>query len=279
MFKDVALYAGRLAPIDGITLGEISRSAYMASLVDQGYVSRDAFAATNLLRDIAGEEPSASGENVGGIRHLRSRLAAYESACTANAFTIVAPHTHWEKNKLILISQVQATYQIGPQKVNPRETYWPVSFCFTPSGPRAYEWIDSSVDCCRQEFTVAYSVLRKVDYEVSRFRHLGLALNYRFKRLLSEAVVFTAEAPEGDGELATVDRADLFLKRHADSRFEQVGWAAFQAPRAAAASSTNYSEFAIRPEIAAALRALSDSERNEVLKAASSIVEGRCCKT
>jgi hypothetical protein len=274
MFKHDLVYASRLAPIQGTQLAALSRSSYMKSLVDEGFVSRDAFAATKQLRNIAGEEPSASGENVDGIRRLRSLLAAHESECTANAFTIVAPHTHWEKNKLILISQNGGTYRVGPQDVNPHETYWPVSFCFTPFGLRPYEWADSSVLCDRQEFAVPYSVLRKVGYMASsRCPHLGLALNYRFKRLLSEAVIFTAEAPEGDSDLATVDQADLFLARHADSRFEQVGWAAFQTPKIHQSIAAEDTKFAIRPEIASALRALSERERNAVLKVASSLIE------
>lgn len=165
------------------------------------------------------------------LDHLRDRLHMHlcTGCLTANAFLVVAPHTHWTSLNPVVISMNSGLYTIGPRKNLMHERILvPVSFLLHQQMAIPYEWADSSIST--EQFDDAFNVIENVARDLHDFPSvLGISINFRFKKSLNETALSCIENPldefsDAFDEASLIEPID-FMKA-IDFDYETVGWSA-----------------------------------------------------
>jgi hypothetical protein len=157
------------------------------------------------------------------------------SGTLARDVMIVAPHTHWDENRPVVIQADGVRYLAGPMLIDVRRKYRAVSFVFSPQGPLAYEWADSSVKLNLSKLSRLYELIMSICGELRACElrwPFGLSINYRFRRLGSNEMPSTTEYPAPEKALRE-DQISAIVPTHVirhklkDGEVEQVAWHAF----------------------------------------------------
>lgn len=176
-----------------------------------------------------GVAPSFSGENIDGIRLLRTllaRRAADSDAHIPNAVMITAPHTHWRVGQPILVSKTERGYIVGEREPDPDAIYHPVSFALSEGKALPYEWADQSAALAPEALALILPCIEGVASDLADETPLGLAVDYRFRTSLSAPGVSTLEIGEAPHPALIVPiKRRRYLAWNHD--IEQVAWQGF----------------------------------------------------
>lgn len=215
----------------GKDLKEIFRQGYGRVLFPRK-VAASSGEALRRLREFYGALPDGDGHNISGITYLR-RLLWIKTAARHHlaAFSIVAPHTHWDKVRPIVISSDGNRYSSSARDLDPHKTYFPVSFVFSDEGPLPYEWADDSVSVDSAALKTCFAIIKKVNRAIhSQNLPLGISLNFRFKELMEERILPTIEYSDPgrpDSAAAAILPMHAFLTEYGGGDHVQVGWHAY----------------------------------------------------
>lgn len=223
--------SGLLSPLKGSDL------IYLYTLISDtlfpGFVSENPGVAVEKVERFFSVRPNLDGNNISGITEIRDNI--FETADNTeviNAFTIIAPHTHWRDNKPIIYhyNKVRDRYIIGPHAIDPDKIYTPVSFVFYKGNPLPFEWADYTCAIDEKEFIRCKEIIIKLNEEYSgRHLPLGIAVDFRFKKSLFINFGATVEIPEEnevspDYGFSYILSHDSFVEEQAGKATEQVAW-------------------------------------------------------
>ncbi|MGZ2430445.1 hypothetical protein [Rhizobium redzepovicii] len=161
--------------------------------------------AKELVQEVV-EEGSAYSTVSGGCIPGASKIRDWfyergHSLAVANGFMISVPHTHWDPSAPMVISQMGDHFKIGNQPLLKGGRYRPVSFAFRESGVYPYEWVDESVEIDEADYEEALAIISAIrETMIAANPKLGICLNFRFKKLFSEAVSATFESTDSGSE-------------------------------------------------------------------------------
>lgn len=227
------LKIARVFTVTGRELSDLFSRGYGELLAS--HVARTPAMARKRIHQRWGSDLTLSGAHVPGISLVRQAIRATSpDPRVPHGLAITAPHTHWDDGLPILISFNGSAYLLGERVPEPEARYNPVSFTFSRDGPIPYEWIDQSVQVDQYELETLWDVVAAVNHAVADEElPLGLALNFRFKQLLDQAEIPTAEF-QGTGPAAGTSLCVIYRYDDVDPRstgdLEQVSWHAFPGP-------------------------------------------------
>jgi hypothetical protein len=223
-----------LREVAGQDLSRLFAGGYKRRLVPD-LVAPDPSSAIARIAARFGSTPTASGGNIEGMKAIRALIAACPGGHDLYAgLVITAPHTHWDSDVPLIVSRIGDRYRLSEAEAVAGETYRPVSFVFSPAGPLAYEWADSSVSMDPAELEVLWACVERLSGDLAaKAWPLGLSLNYRFKALLDPDLVSTSEFQEANTPFspAFIKRSARFDVRRPQVVMEQVAWHAASAAR------------------------------------------------
>ncbi|MBL0237898.1 MAG: hypothetical protein IPQ02_15135 [Saprospiraceae bacterium] len=175
------------------------------------------------------------GITFSGIVDIRDNLFQIsEHKEFANAFAIVASHTHWIDRKPIIYHYLKQEnkYIIGTHSIHPDEIYYPVTFAFHDNFPLAFEWCESKL-INENELNVAIDIVIILNKSIFEKKYpLGIAIDFRFKSTLFEKSLPTIELPIderrnkffGYSEIITLEKYET---NQQGEMTEQVAWQPF----------------------------------------------------
>lgn len=220
--------------VAGQDLSRLFAEGYKRRLVPD-LVAPDPSSAIARIAACFGSTPTASGDNIEGMEAIRALIAACPGRDDLYAgLVITAPHTHWDSDAPLIVAKIGDRYKLSEAEPAAGETYRPVSFVFSPAGPLAYEWADSSTPMDPAELEALWACIERLSGALSaKAWPLGLSLNYRFKALLDPNPVSTSELQEANTPFspAFIERSTLFDVRRPGVVMEQVAWHAASATR------------------------------------------------
>ena len=181
--------------------------------------------------------PNEIGSNIDDISKIRDAIYDLnkDNAIMINCFSIIAPHTHWEKNNAIIYfyDKENSRYVIGHHLISYDTYYYPCSFVFSKNGPIPYEWIDSSSTFIQEnDLLLCHKTIEKLNSLFrSKFIPLGVAIDFRFKHRLYETSIPTIEAPIANRDdkywgFSYIYKDERNIEDISDpnTQFQQVAW-------------------------------------------------------
>jgi hypothetical protein len=221
-----------LAQLMGSDLSEFfAVESYRRKLYDFKVAQGPTIAVARASKFFSSTSRDTLGFACANFQSLRSSLCEIvgdRNAC--NAFTILAPHTHWSEDRPIIykFEECAQRYVVGNLKIEPKANYVPVSFVFVAGSPLPYEWLEVSHDFRSDDWL---SEMQKVpefaEVLCAKNIPLGIGLDFRFKRLLTDAHVATVENPSDDGHdrYSFIVQFDDFVRNGGKVQdIEQVSW-------------------------------------------------------
>jgi hypothetical protein len=205
-------------------------------LVRDGFISTHPVAARSAIREAYGCALLLSGLDCPGISLIRDKVQTIDSSGRqARSLMITAPHTHWGGSPIVeSFDLARGVYMAGPLVTH--SPLRPFSFVFTPSGPVAYEWIDSTVPLHIDEWADAYAAISRLaeiifSEALTLPIPLGVTIDHRFKRSIWDEQVFTsAEGPHSEEDGRAVIRPVLesvVRPNPMNPNQVQVAWSAY----------------------------------------------------
>lgn len=214
--------------VDGNALRSFCHGEVFSNIVGTKVASSPGRALAK-IREMYGKEPAANGNDNPGIVLIRNCFAAAVAPENdqLNAFLITAPHTHWDRDKPVIISRSEHGYVVGPQPIDVSKYYTPVSFVFEADGPVPYEWADDSIRFQPNDLNRTAAILNNVGMQEGVAElPFGLSLRFWFKNLFAPPSEATIEYTEDESvsELAQVYELKAFQKTRTERDYAQVGW-------------------------------------------------------
>jgi len=212
----------------------------LTKLVNRGCLSINPEAAVERVIAINACEPSTTGDNIKAIRDLRKAVAkSVLVSSDAQAFAIVAPHTHWPLSEVIVeeFIETEDCYLIGPLQIP--EMAVPISFVITKDGLEPYEFAGDSVFFSDTELDRIKEILMNLfavvvdDYPhlLTEKSGLGVSINHRFKRVFDAPLCPTMEYPTDISPFPSRVERDVYSDKSRASNFGQVGWSISDPPK------------------------------------------------